>query len=266
MASNLDKYRSDLQKLLQLGSKMDIDLIYRQKTSNGKLSEDESKEAKKYDGTFEKEYQNFYTEAHAVIKQLIPDRLDEFEKLYKGEPRRKEIDLLTFTIQDWMNGVRAEVSTSTGKKRFEDFSAMYMRFVTQMKILEACEARFSSSLFDIKQMVQADLFDSELESAEELIKHGFYRAAGAIAGVVVEKHLAQVADNHSLSIRKKAPTISDLNDALKSDSVVEIPTWRFIQRLADLRNLCDHNKGKEPSKDDAQELVAGAAKIAKTLF
>lgn len=120
-------------------------------------------------------------------------------------------------------------------------------------------------MFDIKKLVQADLFDSELATAQELLKKGFLRAAGAICGVVIEKHLAQVADSHNLKITKKDPTISDYNDILKKESVIEVPDWRFIQRLGDLRNLCDHNKATEPTKADIEDLINGADKLIKTV-
>lgn len=141
-----------------------------------------------------------------------------------------------------------------------------MRFKTQLGILKAVENRFESSLFDIKQLVQADLFDSELDTSRELAKHGFLRAAGAVAGVVLEKHLEQVVTNHSIATKKQHPTISDLNDLLKNAGVLDVPTWRGIQRLGDLRNLCDHNKRKEPTPDDVTELIDGVAKVSKTLF
>ncbi len=46
-------------------------------------------------------------------------------------------------------------------------------FDSQIGILKSCEKRFESSLFDIKQLLQADIFDSELEAAQELNKKGF---------------------------------------------------------------------------------------------
>jgi len=114
--------------------------------------------------------------------------------------------------------------------------------------------------------VQADLFDSELAASQELLKKGFLRGAGAICGVVLEKHLAQVAENHNVTTRKKNPTISDLNDLLKQSDVLDTPEWRQIQRLGDIRNLCDHNKDREPTKDEVQELISGVEKFTKTLF
>jgi len=217
-------------------------------------------------GSFEHEYQRWYTEACAVIRQLIPNRSDEFEYLYKGDGKRKAIDILTYTIQDWLNGVRAGSDRFTGEKDFDDRAVVSRKFETQLKILESVEGRFASTLFDIRQLVKADLLDSELETARELIKSGFTRGAGVIAGVVLEKHLAQVSGNHSIVTRKKHPTISEYNDLLKNASVIDVPTWRQIQRLGDIRNLCGHSKEREPTTDEVEELVNGVEKITKTLF
>jgi hypothetical protein len=231
-----------------------------------KLTPDLSELKKKLDGTFEREYQRWYTEACAVLRQILPDRLAEFQQLYKSEPKRKSIDITTYSIQDWLGGVRAADNSYTGKKAFDDFACVAMRFNTQFQILNAAEARFESSLFEIRQLVQADLFDHELDAARELLKNGFLRAAGAVAGVVLEAHLAEVCDNHKITIAKKHPSIGDLNDMLKAQQAVDVPTWRLIQRLADLRNLCDHDRKREPTKDEVMELIDGSDKIAKTLF
>ncbi|MBK8579608.1 MAG: hypothetical protein IPN78_15745, partial [Candidatus Accumulibacter sp.] len=136
---------------------------------------------------FEDNYQAWYTEAGSVIRQLIPDRSSEFQELYKGDGKRKTTEPQTYHIQDWLNGVRANTAKGTADKIFNDLAIVSLRFNTQTLILSAVQARFKSSLFDIKQLVQADLFDSELDAARELSKNGFHRAAGAVAGVVLEK-------------------------------------------------------------------------------
>jgi len=87
-----------------------------------------------------------------------------------------------------------------------------------------------------------------------------------MAGVVLEKHLSQVCCNHNLTVSKRNPEISDLNNLLKTEKVIEIPQWRFIQRLSDIRNLCDHNKKKEPTPEEVLDLINGVDKITKTLF
>ena len=131
---------------------------------------------------------------------------------------------------------------------------------------KSVQARFESSLFDIRQLVMADLFDSELDAAAELAKNKFLRAAGAVAGVVLEKHLTQVCANHSMAISEKGAGISDLNELLKGSNVVDVPQWRFIQHLADIRNLCDHSKTAEPTASQVGDLISGVAKVVKTLF
>jgi len=265
--TNLDKHRSDLDALIKLGDKMLTDLCLRRLDNEGKLKKKEEKEkAKELHEAFENNYQRWYTEAKAVMRQLIPDRSMEFEGLYNVDSKRKGIEATNYTIQDWFKGFRSGIDNYTQKKFFDDFASVTMRFKTQLEILKAASSRFESSLLDIRQLVQADLIDSELGSARELAKHGFLRPAGSVAGVVLEKHLGQVIVNRGLRVHKKNPSISDFNEILKANSIVDIPVWRQIQRLGDIRNLCDHNKGREPTSDEVEELIAGAERLTKTIY
>jgi len=266
MASNLSRYRDDLARLRTTGERICVDLSLRRPTEGKKLTPVRAELKKKFDGAFEREYQRWYTEACAVLRQIVPDRLAEFQQLYRSEPKRKSVNITTYSIQDWLNGIRAGDDSYTGKKAFDDFACAAMRFGTQFQILNAAEARFESSLFEIRQVLQADLFDHELDAARELLKSGFLRAAGAVAGVVLESHLAEVCDNRKITVPKKHPGIGDLNDLLKAQQIMDVPTWRLIQRLADLRNLCDHDRKREPTREEVGELIDGSDKIAKTVF
>lgn len=256
MASTLDKFRQDLEKLIRIGRDLLSDFIGYEKEKDKPIQGSEK---------FNSGYQKWYSESYEVIRQILPNRLGEFETLYKGD-KRKKIDSATYTIQDWLLGIRSPINEVTREKWFEDFNATVMRFQNQLHILESARSRFESTLFDIQQIVRADLFDSELDSARDLLKNKFLRAAGAVAGVVLEKHLEQVCINHKVPITKKDPNISYYNDSLKKETVADIPTWRFIQRLGDLRNLCDHNKKREPTKEEVNDLIEGTDKITKTLF
>ena len=80
------------------------------------------------------------------------------------------------------------------------------------------------------------------------------------------KHLNEVCNQHQITISKKHPAINDYNELLKTNNVIDIPVWRNIQRLADLRNLCDHHKNTEPTKEDIEELIIGTDKVLKTIF
>ena len=245
---------------------MQLDLTYRQLEERRSLEQSEKENKAKYFGLFDNEYQRWYTQASAVVKQLLPDRHAEFNSLYLSDPKRKTINAVTYCIQDWMNGIRATRHGRDRKKLYDDIGVVAIKLSTQIKILESVEARFENKIMDIGSIVQADLFDTELESARELLKHGFQRGAGAIAGVVLEKHLFHVVGQRNMRVRKKHPNISDLNNLLKDDGVVDVPVWRQIQRLADIRNLCSHNKDRPPKDEEVAELIEGVDKVTKTVF
>lgn len=234
------KYQADLDRLMKLGH--DI---------AGTLAESGKRAAPGPDVATE--YQQWYTESSRFIKQVLPERLDEFVAAYspshiyrlKDYPEDDEYYYLDYS---------------------QDLEAILLKLRLQNDLMQSAKAVFTSSLFDIAAVVQADLFDSELDAARELRGKGFLRPSGVVAGVVLERHLAQVTANHNHTMRKKSPTINDYNELLKREGVVDVPAWRQIQRLADLRNLCAHNKEREPTKEEVGELIEGADKYTKTLF
>ncbi len=261
MASNLDRYKADFERLIKLGDSM-LDGL-----KNRPLGARSHTDTDSYQwGDFENEYQGWYSESLTIIGQLLPTRLHDFEALYTGNSSESKLTEATYSIHDWMKGAKAPQYVNSYNRVFDAFAVVYRRFSTQLGILRSVERRFESALFDMRQLVQADLFDSELDSARELCKHNFLRAAGAIAGVVLEKHLRQVCDNHGITFDKKKATISALNDALKAAGVVDTPTWRQIQRLGDIRKLCDHGGEREPTRQEIDELIDGVDKLTKTLF
>ncbi len=245
MILNLERYKKDIEKLVQDGGNLS-ELL---KGENDNLLR------------FREEYEIWYSEALYLVKVVLPDRLDDFKNYYENKKNDALKKAITYTPPR-SEGMMVEFDYKPAKQI--DFAKSL--FVNQLNIIKSCQKRFESSLFDIKQLMQADLFDSELETAKELNKKGFNRGAGAIAGVVLEKHLSEVCDNHNVKILKKNPTINDYNQPIKDADIIEVKDWRFIQRLADLRNLCDHDKKIEPKQEDIEELIAGVEKVSKTIF
>lgn len=256
--SNLIKLEQDLDRLIALGKRMLVSLA----NEFGKENKEIEKSFPKEDlPVFSYEYEGWYSESYQIIKQLLPNRINDFTILYRND-KRKDLSYLTYTMSDYMIGLQRKQGNVIVLSRSSAFS----KYQAQLHILIAAKRRFSSTLFDIRQIVRADLFDNELDAAVELLKNGFLRGAGVVAGVILEKHLADICVAHELKLGKKNPTIADFNDLLKNNEVIDVPVWRFIQRLGDLRNLCGHNKEREPEKEEVDELVKGARKITKTLY
>lgn len=267
MISNIERYRKDLNALIVKGNKLHIAMQAecfpeQLKEVKRKLGKKKAEETFKDLPSFSEDYQAWYSEAKAIIKQLLPDRLADFVRYYEKPKSRKDITYENYRIEDYLQ----HLVVTRGQQKIVNTESAIPHFRQQLAILNSVKARFESSLFDIRQLVQADLFDSELEAAKELNKHKFARAAGALAGVVLERHLGQVCDNHEIKLTKKNPTIADLNNALKEADVIDIIQWRFVQHLGDIRNLCDHDKKIEPTLEQVDELLSGVTKITKTLF
>lgn len=262
MAANLDRYKDDLDKLILQGEKLYLSLLIDvapDAATRLKITDEKRKALP----NVRQEYQAWYSEALAAIRQLMPDRVDDFISYYKPLSllRKEQLNASTYRIANYLQGI----SVSLGDKKIVGFDAAVNLVEQQVQIVKALQQRFQSSLFDIKAVVAADLFDNELDAAEELNRKGYHRGAGAIAGVVLEGHLANICSQHKISCPKN-PTISKLNDLLKNASVIDVPTWRFIQHLGDLRNLCDHKKLGDPTNDQIQELAHGVRKTIKTVF
>ena len=285
---NVERYQNDLDELVQKGHKLYDAMRFEcqpeefKSTIASRLG-DESDDYVNSLPSVNNEYQIWYSEAKALVRQLIPDRLADFVRHYEQPKSRKEVTETNYTIEDYLQGttVRQKIKPEASQlvrgildemplpgepSAIIGRDAAIPHLQQQVSIVRSIQKRFESSLFDIRQLAQADLFDSELDAAKELAKNKFNRAAGALAGVVLERHLKEVCENHGLVIRKKAPHISDLNDALKGENVIDTPQWRSIQHLGDLRNLCSHHKDAEPKAHQIEDLLTGVSKVTKTVF
>src|SRR5690606_24698258 len=119
--------------------------------------------------SFREDYQSWYSESLTLLKQLLPSRTTDFIKLYEKPKSRKSIEYGNYMIEDYLQTL---VVTSSWGDRKVGPEAAISQFEQQLNIVKAIKKRFESSLFDIKQLIQADFFDSELEAAEELNKKG----------------------------------------------------------------------------------------------
>ncbi len=269
METNLERFKADLDLLINLGERLELSMQYECEPEEVKKQFKAQLKGKAEDylkalPKFSIEYQRWYSEGLALLRQLLPDRVADFIRHYEKPKGRKEISYENYRIEDYLQGLI--VTRGYPKETVVATSSAIPQFQQQLAIIQAAKARFESSLFDIRQLVQADLLDSEIDAAEVLAKHKFTRAAGALAGVVLERHLSQVCIDRKLATGKKNPTISDFNETLKVAGVIDLPQWRFVQHLADIRNVCDHSRAPEPTPEQVSDLLAGVKKATKTIY
>jgi major membrane immunogen (membrane-anchored lipoprotein) len=204
--TKLEGVKKELDDLAKFGRQ----LYYRLAIEEGKIKEEDLENFEEKCGqvkSFNAKYELFYTQAFSAVKTLAPHRLDDFVKQYRDE-KRKIVSVATYLISDAIVGYQ---SASGLYNR----SSAIPRMKTQAEIISAISGSLENVIFDIEGMLRADLFDSNLEEAKHLLKAGYVRPAGVLAGVVLEKHLAQVAERLGFSSRKAHPSIADFNESLK---------------------------------------------------
>jgi hypothetical protein len=187
MAANIERFKKDLERLLQTGQQLDAAMVHEVDPTNfmkqitKQLGDKAKAEALVQNlPDFKRDYEGWYSECLALLRQVLPDRPHTFVALYeKPRPRKSLPGYSEYVIEDYMDNLvvtrRIDVKANT--------ASAVPKFRQQLAILSAAERRFTSALFEIRQLVQADLFDSEIDAARELAKHKYLRAAGAIAGV-----------------------------------------------------------------------------------
>ena len=262
--SNLDKFRDKLDSLIQMGGEILVDMDKSGSENINKLQSSDSPNrartsifltprqdtSKVYTSARSflgqrvlSDYQQWYTESTLVVKQLIPHRFDEFIESYF------QADLDSLTSIPYERGMNPSLE-------------IYKKMRLQYQILASSKSQLDSVVSNLRKIVQADLFDSELDAARELLDKGFTRAAGALAGVSLERSLKDLMADNDITFDSSKPTIGSMNEQLKGEGVYGIPVWRRVQCLADIRNQCGH-ANDEPKVYDVKDMIEGIDRFVK---
>lgn len=127
---------------------------------------------------------------------------------------------------------------------------------------------------DVERRVRARLAREELFHAEQMLEmkgsheEAMLRAAGVIAGIVLERHFSDIVDKVNAKLSPAKPYTHSKNDGISSyanfligEGLIE-PTERTpLEGLAFIRNCCDHPPGgnlRVPMRDEVTRLIQGA--------
>ena len=211
---------------------------------------------------FSYKYQSWYTRSLRVVEIFAPDRYVEFKSYYEVNQKREHINHNTFVIQDYL---RSADPNPQHIKNSNPYEKAVENVKIQFNILASLIYLADSALANIEAELFSEIQDSELEQARQLTKINL-RAAGSLAGVVIERYLQKLAKSHGIKFENENPTINSINDSLKKKDVFQIPVWRKISYLGDIRNICAHKKEVEPAKEQVGELIDGANWLIKNVF
>ncbi|WP_192454452.1 HEPN domain-containing protein [Acinetobacter oleivorans] len=117
-------------------------------------------------------------------------------------------------------------------------------------------------LITFKQIIQAEVFDSELEQAKSLLESGYKNAAAVIAGVVLETAIKELCLNNSIDLEKKK--LNRLNDDLAKAGIYNTLQQKQILALADIRNNAAHGDYDEFTREDVERMISDIERFLLT--
>lgn len=116
-------------------------------------------------------------------------------------------------------------------------------------------------LISYRTIVQAEVFSSELEQAEELLRTGYRTAAAVIAGVVLETALRDLCTTHGI----EHGTLNRMNDELAKVGAYNSNQKKQITSLSAIRNSAAHGKPDEFTADQVRGMIDDVQRVLLAL-
>ena len=216
-----------------------------------------------YDEFTRNNYQVWFSKSNKIVELLLPERYQEFKEYYSTDKIQSYLDKIKIKL--FLSGFFYEEKEAEKK-------SIKTLFSQQIAILKSCKEILNSKFNNIQYEMFIELNETELDTAKSLLKINL-RASGCIAGVVLEKYLKSLLNKYNPNHGKKDNELSlnVINELLK-EKAYDTKTFKNIQYLSDIRNLCDHDKKdsegktKEPTKEDVETLIENTERIMKTIY
>jgi hypothetical protein len=174
----------------------------------------------------------------------------------------------------WATSVQNLLSRVFGpqSEHYKNFTAKVDKHLTYSPaaraqgVLKAAKDDYlNGQLFDLRTLVEAEVFDDLLEQASHLLDLGYYGPAAVVAGCVLEDGLRKLCDRMSIELPPK-PKLDWMNSELAKANAYNKLVQKRITMLADVRNKAAHGEWAEFSCVDVEEMVDGVRRFMEDHF
>lgn len=173
---------------------------------------------------------------------------DEVDEIKFDEWKVKAKSLIVKTCGNDSEHIKSFVKAEEPQS-YDDSFAKLKRV---MPIFLAAKDDFQGGyLTSVKNLVQAELFDSELEQAEELLSSGYKGPAAVVAGVVLETALRDLCAQSAISNGK----LDKMNADLAKAGIYNKLQQKKITALADIRNSAAHGDWAAFTEIEVKEMI-----------
>lgn len=203
-------------------------------------------------------FQQRFNELEAQAVQVEASKVMRHSEMF-GNAEYIDDNLLL----NWKVKVRSLLSKACGEEsqHFQQFeknesvrlySTNYDTFKSLKAIFLAAKEDFEGGyLSSTRMLVHAEVFDSELEQANELLSHGYSTAAAVIAGVVLETALRELCNKQDILHGK----LDKMNTDLAKAGVYTKLVQKQITALADIRNNAAHGNFNKFTVQDVTNMI-----------
>ena len=118
-------------------------------------------------------------------------------------------------------------------------------------------------VFELKDLVTAEIFTDFLEMAEYFLSEGYKDPAAVIIGGVLEEHLRQLCQKNNIPVtitkgeKEVAIKANQLNQNLAKAEQYNKLEMKNVTAWLDLRNNVAHGKYNEYDKSQVKEMLQG---------
>jgi hypothetical protein len=145
-------------------------------------------------------------------------------------------------------------------KQFVQSEKGHQMMETNFSILNDLKAVFLAAKEDyeggylnsIRNLIQAEVFGTELDQATELLSAGYRSPAAVVAGVVLETTLRQLCTDAGITTGK----LDKMNADLAKAGVYHLLVQKRITALADIRNNAAHGHPEKFKDTDVSDMIS----------
>jgi hypothetical protein len=167
-------------------------------------------------------------------------------------------------LLNWKTKVRNLLSAACGKEseHYISFLAVdgpsmyrgnYEELQDLIAVFQAAKEDYEGGyITSIRALVQAEVFDTELDQARELLTAGYYSPSAVVAGVVLETTLLQLCADRGILVGK----LDKMNADLVKANAYNVSVQKRVTALADIRNNAAHGHPERFTAEDVGEMIS----------
>jgi hypothetical protein len=204
-----------------------------------------------------------------LLSRRFDELLDQVKQLEATKARENDaftnasrMNISYSRLLNWKVKAKSLIESACGKdsqhlKHFEEvedigFATALDRLYKMQAVFEAAKEDYQGGyLTSVRTLIQAEIFESELEQSRELLKNGYALPAAVVAGVVLETCLRDLCAKHNLVPGKVEKMNADLVKAGEYNVIVQ----KQVTHLASIRNSAAHGDSAAFRPDDVAAMI-----------